>query len=835
MENDFGTVIVNSFGDQYSHSVNGSAFNRVGSAAFYKQHFGEALQEEDSLYIILGTDSGLLPKYLQSSGLPDGTRYIFIELPEILNQLESLPPKEGLDSRIILTTPEQWTEHAVEIEYQNYVYLDRMKFYRSIGAEDLHIEAYQETGRVLQEELEKIRWILNAEIGSSLFNQRQLENLSENRLSAKCLAGTFIGKSAVILGGGPSLDKSLPWVIEHRGDLLVIAVSRICRRLLEVDLVPDVVVSIDPNEISFDISKEMLLLWERTIFVSQHHVVSSLLGQWRGRSYFIGPRFEWPTPWNDECLTARGPTVTNTAIELVVQMGVERVFLSGVDLCFSKDGFTHAQGSNEQKAGPQLGQGQLWVETNTGDRAETTPDFHSAITIISDQASLAREKGCQLYSLSEEAAKIGGVEFCSFESVQLEPLPYPAFEMLQEMMPEDNLQLRVEYLQGILVELNRAITIFKEIKSYAEDGLRANDNFFGHRGQAKGNPKYRKKLARIEKKLKNGYPDFVLLVKKVGIRDFLKMTHGEQDHQQWDESDIERLGRVYYESYCNSAKRLLEMVQAARERVLSRLEEERENPDFNLLIKQWEKDQQPGRALVWKTRHAGEEIPQEFIMEFKRLEKGFEKVLAETETMHMMRARAWSQLGMVCGKLKLMYRRGEQESLERMLDSLALIDGQEAKALYHLGNGFLAELVDTVDMALEQYQLVIDLLIEEQGGAALEEALLRVFVISLNQQDFENALLSANCLAGFSPAYLQYYADMLCLAGDKVGALDVYADHLEKMNSDLSVMLKMGSLYLDLNVEEGARLMFETVLEQEPSNQAAKQLLSEMEKDGSSG
>lgn len=833
MENDLGAVIVNSFGDQYFHNVNGSAFNKVGSAALYRQHFGEKLQEENSLYIILGTDSGLLPKYLQNSGIPEGTRYIFVELPEILSQLEPLLPEDGLGSRIILTTPDEWAERAVEIEFQNYVYLSRMEFCRSVGAEDLHIEEYQEKGRQLQEQLEKIRWMLQAEMGSSLFNLRQLENLPENRLSANCLAGTFSGRSAIILGGGPSLDSAIPWVIEQRNNLVVIAVSRICRRLLEIGLVPDIILSIDPNQISFDISKEMLSFWERTIFVHQHHVSHKLLGQWRGRSFFLGPRFDWPTSWNDESLAARGPTVTNCAIDLAVQMGFSRIFLTGVDLCFSKHGFTHAQGSNEQKAGPQLGLGQLWVETNDGEMAETTPDLHFAINAISEQARVAREKNSQLCNLSADAAMIEGVEFRKLDAVKLESFPQSAFELLQEVMPEDNSPVRSEYLQDMLIELQRAFTTFKEIKAYAEEGLKANDSFFGRRGKTKGHPKYKKKLDRIEKKLQSGYPDFTRLIKRVGIRNFLKMTHGEQDHQQWDDSDVERLGRVYYESYRDSAKCLLEMVKTARERVQSRLEEEQVCPDFNLLIKQWDKDEQPGRALVWKTRHGEKNIPQEYSAEFERLEKDFADVLADTETMHMARAKAWSQLGPVCGKLKLMYRRAEQESLEHLCESLETIDEQEANALYHLGSGFLAELNKDVDAALGQYQLVIDLLLEEQEGAALEEALLRVFAISLDRQDVENALLSSNCLAGFSPAYLQYYADMLRLAGDKVSALDVYADYLAKVKGDISVMLKMGRLYLELEVEDGARLMFEMVLEQEPANQAAKHLLAGMQEGAS--
>ncbi len=104
----------------------------------------------------------------------------------------------------------------------------------------------------------------------------------------------------------------------------------------------------------------------------------------------------------------------------------------------------------------------------------------------------------------------------------------------------------------------------------------------------------------------------------------------------------------------------------------------------------------------------------------------------------------------------------------------------------------------------------------------------RVLSISLDRSDAEHALLAARCLSGMSPVYLPCYADLLRLVGAKNEALDIYADYLEKVPDDLVVMLKLGRFYLELGIEEGARLMFDTVLEKDPANQAATSLLSEL-------
>ncbi|MCF6265844.1 MAG: DUF115 domain-containing protein [Desulfuromusa sp.] len=827
--NRVGSFLVNSFGDRYLYEVNGSAFDKIGSEAAYNNHFREDLFAENSLYIIVGSDSGLLPQYLVKQGLPEGSYYIFIEVPAVLARLKEIIPEQGFHQKIIVTTAEEWLQRAEEIEYKNFVYLGNLKYSLSFAATDGRYSEYLELSTRIQEELEKVRWHSNAELGAEIFNLRQLENLSENRVSAAHLEGIFAGKVAVILGGGPSLDEVIPWVIEHRSRLVVIAVSRIARRLLEVDLSPDIIISVDPNQISFDVSKEMLMLGEKTIFINQFHVVSTLLGQWCGRSIFLGARVPWESSLNENTLSAPGPTVTNSAIDICIKMGFEKILLAGVDLCHSRDGYTHAQGSNERQSGSQLGKGQLWVETNGGWIAETTPDFHFAATQIGSQATLAKQQNCQIINLSENSTKIDDVDYLSPVDVHLQTLPYSAYHIILAAIPDDTVEKRITYYQEVLTELIRSQNAFREIKKLSNEALKANAAFFGRRGKDKGNRKYRIKMDRIEKKLKNNFSDFSLLIKRVGIRDFLKMTQGDQG-RTWDEDDAERLGRIYYEAYRDTAERLFTMVDRAAERLRNRLEEEQDYPNFKKLIEQWKQDGQPGRAIVWKNAHPQYSIPEEFSQQIIELEQEFARILTNQETAHLQRARDWSKLGQVRGKMQVMYKQRQIETLRHLVNSLGQREGFEALSLVCLGSGYLAELDNNVDVALSEYQKIIDIPEEERDISILEEALKRLFRLSLQKNDYENALVIAECLAGISVAYLPYYADLLWLLGEKKTSLDLYADYLELVPDDQAVMIKLGRHYLEIDLEDGARLMFETVLQQDSSNSSAISLLDELNK-----
>ncbi|NOQ50678.1 MAG: DUF115 domain-containing protein [Desulfuromonadaceae bacterium] len=824
-----GPFLVNSFGDRYLYEVNGSAFDKVGSEISFSKHFGKDLFEKNSLYVIAGSDSGLLPQYLVKQGLPEGSYYIFIELPAVIDRLKEIIPERGFHKKIIMATADEWLLRAKEIEFQNFVYLGNLKFFLSFAATDGRYSDYLELSNHLQEELEKIRWGLNAELGAELFHQRQLENLPENRLSAVHLHGTFNGKTAIVLAGGPSLDAVLPWVIENRHCFVVIAVSRIARRLLEVDISPDIIVSVDPNQISFDISKEMLKLWERTVFVNKYHVVSTLLGQWCGRCLFLGPRVPWESSLNENTIDSPGPTVTNSAIDLAVKMGFARVLLAGVDLCYSRDGYTHAQGSNEQQAGPQLGKGQLWIETNGGWMAETTPDFHFAATQIEAQAILAKQQNCRILNLSEGATRMHEVEYASLAEVKLDSMLKSGFQMILELLPSDTAVDRIRYYQLALTELIRGQNAFREIKKLSKEGLRANEAFFGRRDGGKGNHKYKAKMDRIEKKLKNNFPDFNLLVKRFGIRGFLKLTQGDQG-RDWDQNDVERLGRIYYEAYRDSAGRLMDIVDSAATRLRVRMEEEKDQPDFSILLERWWKDLQPGRSIIWKVNHPRHSIPEEYVEQFTTLGREFDETLLLHETEHMARTRSWSQLGQVRGKLQVMYKQRQTENLRHLVNNLVKLEGFEALSLACLGRGYLAELENDIDMALSEYQQVLDVQEEEQNLSVLEDALRRLFSLSLQKEDYENARLIAEYLAGISVTYLSYYADLMWLLGEKRTSLDLYADYLEQIPDDHAVMIKLGRHYLEVDLKDGAKLMFETVLQQDSSNTAAKALLDELSK-----
>lgn len=817
-----GPFLTNKFGDRYLYEVNRSAFDKVGSEAVFQGQFGEEFFKPNRLYVIVGTDSSLLPGFLQRQGLPEGSRYIFVELVPVIERLKQEGFLGDLPPNVAVTSLDEFWGQAKEFRLVNYIYLNAVEVWESFAALDANLPEYRTLFVQVSERVKREVFSVQTGLGVRSFIIRQFENLAENRTPGLFLKHMFKGKTAVILGGGPSLDEFLPWVKENREKVAVLAVSRISRRLLDAGLAPHMVFSVDPQAISFEVSREMLDFPESTIFVHSYHVSPQLVGQWRGRSIYLGSRLPWKTPSNPENILGMGPTVTNTALSVAVDMGFSQVILIGVDLCFSPSGMTHAAGSNENAAGPKLDD-TIKVETNAGGQAETGADYFAAITTMGQQAAISESRGCRVFSPAEGAAKIPNVNFLPLSDLHIEPLGAPVNEQIRlAMPPEDEISRSLDARQ-VLEELRRVQARLKKIRALACEALACNDGLFGRNGK-KVDFRHKVRMDKIEKRLNREFEDLVPLIKQFGIKEFLKVIRPDEN-RNWCDKEIEAAGKNYYQAYRNSSAELLSLVESAVARTQIRLEEEASSPNIQGIFDQWEKDKQPGRILVWKGRRADihHHLSGDLAGRAHALEVGFTALMQEQETQQVKMIRKSRNLAGVRGKALLLFKNRDTTGLARLGQGLDVHqDRRLAQELSHLVRGYAFELNRDYEPALEEYEALIG----ETFTPIAEEALRRVAVISLERQNAEMALLALDCLSGASLAYKPQYADLLCALGRRQEAADHYTDYLEAVPSDMTVLLKLGKNYRSMGEAEAARTVFGLVLEQDPANAGAKTFLA---------
>ncbi len=269
------SIQTNCFGDSYIDVVNKKHFQNQSAADIYRQISKTSLNEKNTLYVIIGTDSGLFPKHLNQYPAPEKTQYLFIELdlvhPIAINQLAN---EQLVNCHVV--QPVDWEAQADKLDLDHYIYNDKVKIIKSLAANDGHIPDYGELFRQVKSRLDAIHHELISTTSQTDFLKNRLLNTVDNIQPAKYLEATASG-TAIILGAGPSLTQQLPWLKENQEKLTIIAVSRIYQQLTNEGITSDIVISVDPFEINYQNSKA-LLASKSAIFVHSNHVTPKTAG-----------------------------------------------------------------------------------------------------------------------------------------------------------------------------------------------------------------------------------------------------------------------------------------------------------------------------------------------------------------------------------------------------------------------------------------------------------------------------------------------------------------------------------------------------------------------------
>lgn len=817
--------VENGFGDRYLYSINRDSFNKIGSAGVFEGYFSGGLFRKHTLYVVIGTDSGMLIRHILNMGVPEGSRYLFIELAHVIERLENTGLFEDMGEEIACVPYAQWQAAALKFKVAEYFYIQGAELLQSIAAREAILDEYVELSWKIDEELTRHRWEVSASLGQEGFVSAILSNVAENIQSATPLRGAFAGRTAALLAGGPSLDESLPWILTNRERLVVLALYRISKRLQQVGLVPDFVFAVDPQEHSFDVGREMFDFPSSVIFIHANHVAPILLGQWHGQSLYLGNLIPWKSLLNSESLPSHGPTVTNTALAVAQAMGFSRIILTGVDMCFSREGFSHAQGTLEHETGPRFDLSSMRVETNGGWYANTAPDYASALSTISWQAKQMAAAGIELINPSPNSARVPDVLHQPLQRLDISNESVNVVNIVRSrIVPLTDNDKRQHY-RRVYRELSKALHHIKTIEELAMDALECNSCMYGEDGVITDVPAKRR-MDQIEKELNHRHRMYSRLTKSIGIREFLRATR-PFDAEEMDAERAKEAGEIYYSAYRNGARRLAAILESAMARLASRQSELDPDPHWTVVLKQWKEDKQYRRVSLWRLSHPDgwNILPPETRDAFDDLERIHQRAMCEQGGSFQKRLEQRGTLAAAQTRARILLKNRQTEELEKLLQGLELYsDAEQAQPYRHLVEGYLAELRNDNARALQDYLAIL----ESQTESLLQDALLRVAHISLETGEKDNALSALECLAQLSPIYQPQYAELLKLCGQPLAAVDVYNTFLQRFPENLFVLLRLARLYYDTNAHESARIMLQHILTKHPDNDAARKMLVSM-------
>ncbi|MGE0813475.1 MAG: 6-hydroxymethylpterin diphosphokinase MptE-like protein [Vicinamibacterales bacterium] len=157
---------------------------------------------------------------------------------------------------------------------------------------------------------------------------------------AAALTALGAGRPAIVVGAGPSLDRSLALVRELAGRALVIAVDTALRPLLAAGVRPDLVVALDPSEVNarhLHAPGDVAGVW----LVAEPSLHPSAFEAFRGRTFAFAVADHEPWPWLAGLGRDRGRlqawgSVLTTAFDLACVMGCAPIVFAGADLAYSR-------------------------------------------------------------------------------------------------------------------------------------------------------------------------------------------------------------------------------------------------------------------------------------------------------------------------------------------------------------------------------------------------------------------------------------------------------------------------------------------------------------------
>lgn len=811
-----GPLAHNRFGEAYLYNLNRNSFSKIDSRNTFDQALPTSFLSPSTFNIVIGTDSGLLPKYLLARGIPDGSRYIFIEPQTILESLNAHNLLPEQNDRISYITPDLWERRAKELAIENYFYINAVKSHNALCVRESDIAEYAELSWLITERLGQLNWEHAMTLTGESFIEQQLNNLADNQFPASILCKKFENHSVIILAGGPSLTEALPWVSRHQDRIVVFAVSRIARQLQQHNIEPDFIFSVDPTDLSFDISKEIFHFGSKPVFVHAFHCVSTLVSQWHGSKLYLGPRFPWKTSLEPYNFYGSGPTVTNTAISTAQEWGFKNIILAGVDLCFTREGITHASGSNEDQAGPRFDLTGLQVQTNDGDFAPTSSDFFSGIQVLAHQAEQGKQIGCQMFNTAAKAARVENINLITFEEIPLSNAEIDT-KALTDIEIERFAQGKdFHSTENILQELDRTLHAIKTINKDAKAAMTLNERMYNEEGLIE-NRSDKRALDRLEKKLQRKYPEINQLIKRFGIREFIKVTKPFDEELTADQA--KELGRVYYDAYLYGCNKLHDLFKNSKNRLLVRMQEQSKTPDAALLLKQWRKDHSYRRAQLWQQHHRDCPISSDYETEWRNCLNQYKKILTEQNTQHLKRVQNHGNLRNLFQQARLLRNHQKIDDLHDLQAALkkSKHDPREITLYSMLITAYLYELTGETELALQHYQH----LMESTNQALIEEALLRISLISLNLEEYNNAYLALQCLSQLNLSYIPQYAEICRLLGKMSEATESYCRYVLEFPDDLFNQLKLAQIYLQNEDYEKANVLVEHVIAKEATSQTA--------------
>lgn len=572
-------------------------FDKQKSKNVYESFVGKVLPK-NKLFVVLGTDGGKLVEYLNSLAEPHHI-FIFLETEELVSELNK-EFKRTDNFKASFLNYSEFSFSSLLPEYEDYVFRDAITLLKSIQVES-DSGIYSGVTRSFKE---KLNHFLVNEVANFDFEthfNKQIKNVCDLVHPLSKIAGKLDSTvPGIILGGGPSLDHAIEWLKKNQSKIWIFAASRICRRLIEEGITPDFIGVFDSKSLMFDYSKEMFDFTSSSILVTGEHPYEGIVRQWSGLKTYSRRRFPWAKN-SEENFISDGPTVTNALFGIAAYLGVSRLYLAGVDYCFTPNGQCHEASSIENKLNLH-DKADTYVFNYSEEKVGTNIQLFQARNLLEKhyQDLTSEFSDFRAFNTSNKAAKVDGIEYYPIEKIKYGTDKNSVVEQFSKDLGE-SLEQTTEFLKKLQKDISLYKHWFSELISLSEQGEKIVSKIFDNPAKQQNRiDKVLKIKAKIEKSLD---VDFQTLV-NYGHRYFKDVLKPQASDAQMSSQEIIDSLSSFLVAVRLSADAFRKQLFFLDKEIKLRFEEVKSEPDFEMLAKSWTANKIPGRYLVWGNKLA---------------------------------------------------------------------------------------------------------------------------------------------------------------------------------------------------------------------------------------
>ncbi len=285
-------------------------------------------------------------------------------------------------------------------------------------------------------------------------------------LDCKFFENRYNSKPAIIVGAGPSLDKNIDFLQQAKGKALILSVDGAMNSLMNKEIIPDVVSSIERVELTANFYKKKEIPND-VIYVGPNVVLGNIFEKF-SRIIFTGRYGDALFRKFNESIGFTniniGINVSHVLIAFARHLGCNPIIFTGLDLAYT-NGKTHTERFSEnfdQSFMNNYKQNVVYVKGQNGERLESFEHFKHTKSWI--ESMIAEDKEAMFINATEGGANIEGAVNMKLSDV-ISSYCLEAIPELKEVY--DKAREQQKYDKEDLT--NKAIKFFTDLNEFYEN------------------------------------------------------------------------------------------------------------------------------------------------------------------------------------------------------------------------------------------------------------------------------------------------------------------------------------------------------------------------------